>query len=1153
MKKHISGQPRKGVAPWMMITILVAVLALVVTLVPNTFSQSRAADKAPDIATVAEVGELSEVDASNSEVTDVIGDTPTVKATAVEIPVTVESPENIEEPVVEEPNLLKQALDLFAPAPAAIGIMADRSAEVTVTVNVAEGQYNIGDDVRIAGSWRFTGTDPDLLNGDSFRIAGPELLRIVDEAFELVGSDSNSWGTCTPVVADNYYNCEITDKPSNLFGGSGLWQATATAEEAGTRTSDDGKTYEVLPGADFLAEITKTGSILNNASAAGLNGAPAGSVLRYNVELSASDMTLVNEDIVISDVFSENLRLCTDDTITNLQISQPFSALTATIAPVGTTGFNITIPRPAAGFSNAPIYLQYSLCATSGGRDASGTVYVNTVESEIQNPRGEDVLNIDSTYQLTQIRSASGTADGVLGGSFDLKKIIDSTKIPAGFDPATTAFTVKVSEFAPGQYPGGTAEVNYDLSVLANGATVSGFNARPAGWTIVLSEPTITLPAIPGHDWDTPVFTGTGITTGVDNNGDSFAVVTTLDPGLEQNVAVELENFPTPRTPEVKTQALVSNSPSNILALTGGEVTDVVTYKNLKPNTAYVLRGTIMNDAGVSTGITGTGTFTTGDAPAGGLVDGTANVIFTLTGAQAESYAGKKLVVFEELAEAATPTVVVAEHKDLNDTEQTFWVERKPTIGTTALVSGSEDNILALTGGEVVDTVAYTDLKPSTTYKLDGTIMYTNTAGAAVSTGITSTAEFTTPAGEGYVSGTTTVSFTISASDAARFAGQDLVVFERLYLGTDLVAVHEDKDDEDQTFEVERKPSIGTTAKVEGADDNVLSLEGGTVTDTVAYTNLKAGTQYRISGEIMHVAADGTVTATGVAGEATFTTPAGTGYVSGTQDVVFTVPAAIASAYEGEKLVVFESLYGSDSETPIAEHKDKDDVKQTFWIDTPPEVIVKKKVTGPKGDDVTADEDAVFQIRASWVDKAGVAQSRTYTVRPDQEVSLEGLPLNTEITLSETGAQTSVSNVKWGDVIWSGTGVVDEAGSSRDAVVTLENAEAPIRINLENKTSSSGLIIIPIPITPPTSGSPAPPTVPTTPIAPPTATAIPATPTVPATPIPAPKVKASAPQTPAKSEGLAMTGANVAWLALGGILVLLLGAALVLRGRRKES
>lgn len=32
-----------------------------------------------------------------------------------------------------------------------------------------------------------------------------------------------------------------------------------------------------------------------------------------------------------------------------------------------------------------------------------------------------------------------------------------------------------------------------------------------------------------------------------------------------------------------------------------------------------------------------------------------------------------------------------------------------------------------------------------------------------------------------------------------------------------------------------------------------------------------------------------------------------------------------------------------------------------------------------------------------------------------------------------------------------------------------------------------------------------------------------------------------------------MTGANVAWLALGGILVLLLGAALVLRGRRKES
>src|SRR5699024_8304066 len=83
---------------------------------------------------------------------------------------------------------------------------------------------------------------------------------------------------------------------------------------------------------------------------------------------------------------------------------------------------------------------------------------------------------------------------------------------------------------------------------------------------------------------------------------------------------------------------------------------------------------------------------------------------------------------------------------------------------------------------------------------------------------------------------------------------------------------------------------------------------------------------------------------------------------------------------------------------------------------------------------------------------------------PGQPVQLVGLPLNTEITLTEVGANTSVGNVKWGEIIWSGEGVVDEPGASPSGVITITDPDAPIQVGLENRTSSNALIIIPIPL-----------------------------------------------------------------------------------------
>ncbi|MET8317464.1 collagen-binding domain-containing protein, partial [Rhodococcus erythropolis] len=144
------------------------------------------------------------------------------------------------------------------------------------------------------------------------------------------------------------------------------------------------------------------------------------------------------------------------------------------------------------------------------------------------------------------------------------------------------------------------------------------------------------------------------------------------------------------------------------------------------------------------------------------------------------------------------------------------------TIGTTVSVPGSADKVLPLTGGTVTDTVAYTGLTPGTAYTLSGDI---RTAPAGTATGITATASFT-PENS---SGTTAVTFTITADQVAEYAGQDLVVFEYLTLGGAPVAEHTDPTDTAQTFTVADEvpvipgePKIGTTVSVHGSATKVL-------------------------------------------------------------------------------------------------------------------------------------------------------------------------------------------------------------------------------------------------------------------------------------------------------------------------------------------
>lgn len=266
-----------------------------------------------------------------------------------------------------------------------------------------------------------------------------------------------------------------------------------------------------------------------------------------------------------------------------------------------------------------------------------------------------------------------------------------------------------------------------------------------------------------------------------------------------------------------------------------------------------------------------------------------------------------------------------------------------PAIGTTLFDAADDDQVLPWRGGTLIDSIAYTGLTPGTQYTVSGVLMRKTGASATAITGSTT---FTPVTADGSVD----VTFVVPTG----YAGQSLVAFERLFLGATAtgtpIAVHTDIDDANQTIAVSAAPSIGTRATTDNAaDDKVLPLTGGTITDTVAYAGFEANdctpegcaTDYEISGELMLVTG-GTATTTGiVSAPKTFTTSA----PSGTIAVTFELTAAQVAQYAGKTLVVFETVreWTRTTQVPVsaryAEHRDPTDADQSVTVAARPAVV----------------------------------------------------------------------------------------------------------------------------------------------------------------------------------------------------------------------
>ena len=171
-----------------------------------------------------------------------------------------------------------------------------------------------------------------------------------------------------------------------------------------------------------------------------------------------------------------------------------------------------------------------------------------------------------------------------------------------------------------------------------------------------------------------------------------------------------------------------------------------------------------------------------------------------------------------------------------------------------------------------------------------------------------------------------TVEFVFNATG---LHGKEVVAFETLYYEGIELATHAEINDEGQTVEL-KNPQISTVAVTEDGSKTTLTADDVQITDTISYSDLTVGVEYRMTGILMDKATgkpfldfDGNE----VTAEATFT-PAD---ADGTVELTFTFDSRQLD--EDTKLVVFDELYRAD--TLLAVHKDIDAEDQTVEIRVP--------------------------------------------------------------------------------------------------------------------------------------------------------------------------------------------------------------------------
>ena len=432
-------------------------------------------------------------------------------------------------------------------------------------------------------------------------------------------------------------------------------------------------------------------------------------------------------------------------------------------------------------------------------------------------------------------------------------------------------------------------------------------------------------------------------------------------------------------TPKLSTSAVDdADNGKSVTAEDDVTVTDYVRYTGLTAGQTYTLTGTLMDKSTKKAFMDADGTPVTATAEFTAEAEsGTTTVTFTFDASGIKT--GTKLVAFETVA---TNGIEIADHKDINDIDQTVTV-KAPVIGTTAVDAADGDK--TVTGEENVavrDTVHYNNVTPGKTYKVTGTLyekvldkngkvtkkVFKDKNG----TPVTAEANFTAEDSYGNVD----VTFYFDGSSLKE--GTSLVAFESLSHNDKEIASHADVNDSGQTVII-TKPKLSTTATdaLDG-DKNLIGEDNATIVDTVHYMNVTPGKTYKVSGTLYEKVTDkdGKVSKKQLLDADGNPVTAETEFIPetafGDVDVTFTFDASDLKAKD--KVVAFESLSLNGKE--LASHADIEDKSQTV-------TITKPTLSTTAVDGLDADKNLIGEGDVTIVDTVkykNVTPGKTYKV-----------------------------------------------------------------------------------------------------------------------------------------------------------------------------
>ena len=523
-------------------------------------------------------------------------------------------------------------------------------------------------------------------------------------------------------------------------------------------------------------------------------------------------------------------------------------------------------------------------------------------------------------------------------------------------------------------------------------------------------------------------------------------------------------------TPKLSTSAVGDADNSKSVTAEGDvTVTDYVRYTGLTAGQTYTLTGTLMDKSTKKAFVDADGNPVTATAEfTADAESGTATMTFTFDASGIKT--GTKLVAFETVA---TNGIEIADHKDINDIDQTVTV-KAPVIGTTAVDAADGDK--TVTGEENVavrDTVHYNNVTPGKTYKVIGTLyekvldkngkvtkkVFKDKDG----TPVTAEANFTAEDSYGNVD----VTFYFDGSSLKE--GTSLVAFESLSYNDNEIASHADVNDSGQTVII-TKPKLSTTATdaLDG-DKNLIGEDNATIVDTVHYMNVTPGKTYKVSGTLYEKVTDkdGKVTKKQLLDADGNPVTAETEFVPedtyGTVDVTFAFDGSLLK--DNTPVVAFESLSYKDKE--IASHSDIEDEDQTVTMHT-------SEIGTTATDKLDGDKTVIADAESTVTDKVEydhVLTGKAYTMAGILMDAKTGLPVLTgegakkytedDLTkftsglMNVLGFQSNTYSIKVKDKDWgNGAAIVKNADGSYtyDASERTENEDGTWTVKTDTQT-----------------------------------------------------------------------------------------------------